>query len=109
MKEEVGETNGSESINRIAAATAGGVQRGKGMRQITAGMVIRIATDEGNAYTYKTGWRIGGAVRGNAHFFATRSGDNSSRSSDPHDSRPRGKRRTLKWRRRKYIATIGRQ
>ena len=52
----------SERTNRIAMATNGGVQRGKGTRQITAGMVIRTATDEGNEHTYKTG-RIGGPGR----------------------------------------------
>ena len=47
----------------MGAATDGGVKRGKETRQTTAGMAFRIETEEGNEYTYETGWQIGGTDR----------------------------------------------
>ena len=63
MSKETKDINERERIKRMGAATDGGVKRGKETRQTTAGMVFRIETEEGNEYTYETGWQIGGTDR----------------------------------------------
>ena len=55
MKKEMSEISERERIQRISIATDGGVRRGKDERQITAGLVLKVGTEEGNEHTYTTG------------------------------------------------------